>query len=442
MRDRHDPTMPFSRRLFIQQGLTLASLATTVPWFVQRSALSAMRPLGAATSSQPGVPEERVLVIVQLGGGNDGLNMVVPYGAAGYQRARPTLAIREPGRTDGAIELDAGRGLGLHPNLRGLRELHDRGSLAIVQGVGYPNPNRSHFASMDVWHTADTSGRGVGWVGRYFDNTCKGAPDPQRGVAIGRETPLAMLGEAAQPVTFENEDAFRWSGGDLHPVLSQRYRELQRTGPLGEAETTSQAAFLMRTALDAQVSSDRIRAAVAKAPLAEYPGGVLARQLRIVASMIRDGLPTRVYYATLGGFDTHAAQAGPHGRLMQQLGDALAAFQRDLDAQGQAGRVLTMVFSEFGRRVRQNASGGTDHGAAAPMLLLGPSVRPGLLGEHPSLEDLDNAGDLQFAVDFRSVYAGILEDWLGAPSEGVLRARHRKADLLRAGIAAPPPQGA
>ncbi len=441
MHDRRDASMPFSRRLFIQQGLTLASLATTVPWFVQRSALSAMRPLGSPLGSQPGVPEERVLVIVQLGGGNDGLNTVVPYGNAAYQRARPSLAIREPGKADGALELDAARGIGLHPSLSGLRELHDRGQLAIVQGVGYPNPNRSHFASMDIWHTADASGRGAGWVGRYFDNTCNGTPDPQRGVAIGRETPLAMLGRSAQPVTFENEDAFRWSGSELHPALSQRYDRLQRTGPLGDLEPSSQAAFLMRTALDAQVSSDRIRAAVAKTPLAEYPGTPLARQLRIVASMIRDQLPTRVYYATLGGFDTHATQAGAHGRLMRQLGDALAAFQRDLDAQGQAGRVLTMVFSEFGRRVRQNASGGTDHGAAAPMLLLGPQVRPGLLGEHPSLEDLDNAGDLKFAVDFRSVYAGVLEDWLGAPSEPVLRARHRKAELLRPGFAAAATRG-
>jgi len=438
MHDDHDTTpdmsreaLPYSRRLFIRQGIALASLSATVPWFVQRSAGAAMLPEGSLVASRPGVREERVLVVVQLGGGNDGLNTVVPYGLDAYHRARPVLGLKPPRETGGALELDAARGLGLHPNLEGLKDLHDRGRLAILQGVGYPNPNRSHFTSMDIWHSASPTSRGRGgWLGRYFDHACAGRPEPEAGVAIGREAPLAMLGDETKPITFETEELFRWSGSDLHPLLAARYGEASRIGRLDGVPEDSQLAFLTRTALDAQVSSDRIRAAVAKPPLVRYPQGNLARQLQMVAAMIRDGLRTRVYYVSLGGFDTHAGQAGTHGNLLRQVGGSLQAFQADLEAQGNDGRVVTMVFSEFGRRVRQNASGGTDHGAAAPMFLVGSTIRPGVLGEHPSLEDLDD-GDLRFGIDFRSVYAGLLEDWLDAPSAAVLGGTFRKASLLR-----------
>lgn len=185
----------------------------------------------------------------------------------------------------------------------------------------------------------------------------------------------------------------------------------------------------MRTALDAQVSSDRIRAAVSKQPLARYPGGQLSRQLQIVGAMIRDGMATRVYYVSIGGFDTHGQQPGPHGFLLRQVGDSLNAFYKDLKAQGNSGRVLTMVFSEFGRRVAQNGSNGTDHGTAAPMLFVGDMVRPGLLGRQPSLTDLDQ-GDLKFNVDFRSVYAGVLEDWMKAPAAKILGQEFRKAEIV------------
>ncbi|MHC4429902.1 MAG: DUF1501 domain-containing protein, partial [Planctomycetota bacterium] len=190
------PDHPFTRRLFLQQGMTLASLAATAPLFIQRSALGMMRPLGSPLSSQPGVPEDRILVVVQLAGGNDGLNTVVPYGSQIYYNLRPGIAIPAPGsggdRT--ALQLDQSAGIGLHPNFAGFKELLDEGVANIVQGVGYPNPNRSHFTSMDIWHTADTSGRGYGWLGRYLDCTCEGAPKPETGLAIGRAAPLAMQG--------------------------------------------------------------------------------------------------------------------------------------------------------------------------------------------------------------------------------------------------------
>ncbi len=422
------PDTPFTRRLFLQQGMTFVSLAATAPAFLQRSAWSMMLPLGAQTSSQPGVPEDRILVVVQLAGGNDGLNSVVPYASREYYVRRPGLAIVPPGRPGGALSLDEDQGIGLHPNLTGFKALMDEGVACAVQGVGYPNPNRSHFASMDIWQTADTEGRGRGWLGKYFDCTCKGSPEGQAAIAIGRDAPLALMGDIQKPVSFESAELFRWLGEDLHESLKAPYQHLNRPVALPSNEP-DQLGFLLRTALDAQLSSDQIRAAVARRPLVSYPGGNLARQLQVVAAMIRDGLKTRIYYVTLGGFDTHANQSQTHANLMRQLGDSLQSFHKDLQAQGNSGRVLTMVFSEFGRRVGQNASGGTDHGTAAPMYFVGDMVKPGLLGSHPSLTDLDQ-GDLRFTVDFRSVYAAVLEDWMGGDSTKVLGGEFRKAALF------------
>ena len=427
----------FSRRMFLQQGLGFISLAATAPLFIQRSAGGMLLPFGSLLSSVPGVPDDRVLVVVQLGGGNDGLNTVVPFGNDAYYRMRPAIAVPAPGKRgnnpnqQAALPIDEKSGIGLHPNLNGFKELLDEGIASIIQGVGYPNPNRSHFTSMDIWHTADTNAKGNGWIGRYFDCTCNGTPVPEGAVAIGREAPLAMNGQIQKPVSFESAELFRWLGEDLDrdKSLKKPYDQINRAGGLDNTDPDSQLGFLTRTALDAQVSSDRIRAAVAKRPLVQYPGGNLARQLQIVAAMIRDGMKTRVYYVSLGGFDTHAAQAGAHGNLMRQLGDSLNAFYKDLKKQGNSGRVLTMCFSEFGRRVAQNASGGTDHGTAAPMYFVGDMIRPGLLGQHPSLTDLDE-GDLKFNVDFRSVYASVLEDWMGTPSEKILGKAYKKAKII------------
>ena len=424
-----------SRRVFIRNGVALASMAGTIPAFIQDSALglvaqSARNPGGA------GIPGERILVVVQLGGGNDGLNTVVPYGSGDYFNARPTIGIRAPGgqatgQAGVALELDRKLGIGLHPSLRGFKELLDGGQLAVLQGVGYPNPNRSHFTSMDIWHTAQPGGRGDGWIGRYFDNTCNGTPLPEGAISIGRTAPLAMLGKVQKPVSFESADLFRWTGEEVDRGMEATYQAINRAGVLPETPERSQAAFLMRTALDAQVSSDRIRAAVEQRPMTPWPTSDLARQLRMVAAMIRDGMKTRVYYATLSGFDTHAGQLGTHARILQQVGDAVLAFQNELKAQGDQDRVLTLVFSEFGRRVQQNASGGTDHGTAAPSFVIGTRVRPGVHGNHPSLTDLDN-GDLKFTQDFRGVYAALLEDWMKAPADKVLGGKFAKAKVVKA----------
>jgi len=408
----------YSRRIFMQQGMAFLSMATTVPLFMQRSAEGIMIPLGSLVTSRAGVPDDHVLVVIQLAGGNDGLNTVIPYGSREYYTSRSQIAIGEPGSTKynagAALSISGADGYGLHPNLTGLLDLMENGQAAIVQGVGYPNPNRSHFTSTDIWHTGNHSGQGYGWLGRYFDNTCNGQPIPKGSIAIGIET----------------EELFRWAGSSGDASLEKLYDNINRQEKVNNSKEDSQLDFLVRTSLDAQVSSDRIRAAVSKEPLVRYPGGQLAQQLQLIASMIRADLPTRVYYASLGGFDTHANQLNSHANLMRQLGDTLNAFQQDLGKQGNTGKVLTMVFSEFGRRVAQNGSGGTDHGTAAPMFLVGDNVKAGLLGKHPSLTKLDQ-GDLIYNTDFRQVYASVLEDWMGADSKEILGKRYAKSAVLK-----------
>lgn len=433
----------FTRRSFLSRGLILASAATTIPAFLQRSAYAIAPRVGEG--SMPGIPEDRILVVVQLAGGNDGLNTVIPFGDPAYYNLRPSIGVAE--RNVLKFGKGAPNGVGLHPQLAGLKGLYDDGLLTVVQGVGYPNPNRSHFKSMDIWHTADPTATGTGWLGRYFDNECCGtpkvsadgttekpSPEPMAGIAIGREAPLAMQGQISKPIGFESPDLFRWLGNDIDSELADRYQAINRRGEVSDEELAagSNASFLMRTALDAQVSSDLIRKAVSKKTSASYPGNDLGRQLAMVSAMIRAELKTRVYYVTLGGFDTHAGQGaenGRHAQLMQQLGSSIKAFYDDLKSQGNDKRVLTMSFSEFGRRVAQNASGGTDHGAAAPMFLCGPMVKPGVVGNHPSLTDLDE-GDLRYGMDFRSVYAGVLEGWLKADSRKVLEGAFRQAPVI------------
>ncbi len=433
----------WTRREFVSRGLVLASAAASLPAFLNRSALAMPSPAG----SNPGVPDDHVLVVVQLSGGNDGLNTVVPYGFDAYHRARPGIGVRE----DQALHLGRGaeEAVGLHPSMTGIKEMFDEGLVSIVQGVGYPNPDRSHFKSMDIWHTADTSGTGTGWLGRYIDSECCGFGKGESGradaaaaarrtpmdppITIGRTAPLALQGGQMQPVSFETADLFRWTGEDIHPALAAPYQALMNREPGTGMAPESNASFLMRTTLDAQVSSDKIRKAVALRSLVEYPRSELGQQLSMIANMIRAGLKTRVFYATLGGFDTHSQQGGANGRhaqLMRTFSDAMRAFYADLTQQGNNERVLTLTFSEFGRRVGQNASGGTDHGTAAPVFLFGPMVEPGVRNRHPSLTDLDE-GDLKYTTDFRSVYASILEHWMGADSRVVLEGTYKPAQVIK-----------
>ncbi len=433
-----------SRRLFLQHGMALLAATPTIPMFLDNTAMA----FANAVASQDSGKDGKILVIVQLSGGNDGLNTVIPHGDDAYHRARPAIgkAAKDVLKIDGYV--------GLNPNLAPLKSLFDNGQMSIVQGVGYPNPNRSHFRSMDIWQTAepDDERNTSGWLGRYFDSCCSGADptnqmDPSSGVSIGEIQPLAMKGEKFSALSFERPDSFRYKGKnlddfvDLNKPLSDatptrdapREADAGRRGKPVIAPVTEdeQLNFLSRTALDAQASSDRIlRATGAHKPGVSYPGGEFGNGLKTIAAMIRAEMPTRVYYVSLGGFDTHANQAGRHDQLMTQLAQGIGAFMEDLRAQKNDERVLLMTFSEFGRRVVQNASGGTDHGAAAPLMLFGSRLKQGLIGKHPSLTDLD-AGDLKYNVDFRSVYASILQNWLDTPSKPILGRQYQTFDLVR-----------
>ncbi len=434
-----------TRRKFLRTSALGAAAAWTLPVFLEKTffALDAMA-AEAVTQTVTG-KDGTILVVLQMAGGNDGLNMVVPYADDIYYRSRPKLGIP----VEKILKLDAYAGL--NGKLTGFKSLFDEGHLAVVQGVGYPNPNRSHFRSTEIWQTASDADRNEseGWLGRYFDSCCAGA-DPTVGVAIGEQMPQAFTAKTPTGVTFSKPEQFRWqpsekSKGEMS-AEEAFFRELNgmddeaapaandggSIGAIPGRITPGDSAidFLQRTALDAQLSSDKILAIARKyKSTVPYPPGPLASSLSMIARMIAGGLPTRVYYANQGGFDTHAGQANAHERLLGQLNDAVAAFVADLKQQRNFERVLLMTFSEFGRRVVENANGGTDHGAAAPMFLLGGGVKPGMFGRHPSLTDLDH-GDLKFNTDFRSVYGTVLDSWLQAPSQVVLGRKFARVPLL------------
>ncbi|MDR7537783.1 MAG: DUF1501 domain-containing protein [Armatimonadota bacterium] len=415
-----------TRREFLQKGLTIVAMGATAPSFLTRTALAVGNPFDIAqVSSRPGVPDDNILVVVQMGGGNDGLNTVVPFADDAYYRARPRLAVPR----DKVIRITGE--LGLHPRLAKLGELLDRGAVAIIQGVGYPNPNRSHFRSMEIWHTADPEGRAlrVGWIGRYFDSKCPVCAQPTVGVNIGATMPLAMRSAAGQGVTLEDPDAFQWMP-TLDGIGAREEMEIFRMLHAPAPNEPGTVDFLRHTAMNAVLASERVRDAMRKYKGSiDYPNNRFASSLRLIAQMIAGGLPTKVYYANMTGFDTHASQQGAHDVLLEQFATGLAAFFRDLDAQGNTDRVLVMAFSEFGRRVAENGSAGTDHGTAAPMFFFGKRIKPGLHGRHPSLIDLQD-GDLKHHVDFRAVYATVLEGWLGADAAGILGADFGRVPFL------------
>ncbi len=368
--------------------------------------------------------KERILVVVQLSGGNDGLNTLVPYADDAYYRARPTLAIA---RTQ-VVRVD--EHVGFHPVLVPLNDLLQKQKLCIIEGVGYPNPDRSHFRSMEIWHTASDANEFLtqGWIGRYLDATCSGRPDPVAAIAVGQDRPQAFTGRLGLGVAVSDPTSYGWHG----PAQEEAHKAFRALNApdAGAPAPNPNLQFLRMVATNAVVSADRIGSAWGKAKnAASYPQDQFSQALATVARLIAANLPTRIYYVALGGFDTHANQSPTQERLLKQFAEGLAAFQRDLDALGLADRVLTMTFSEFGRRVAENGSAGTDHGTAQPLFLVGKHVRPGLTGKRPSLTDLDN-GDLRFTTDFRSVYATVLEKWLDTQSSLVLGKSFPVLDLL------------
>jgi hypothetical protein len=367
-----------------------------------------------------------------VAGGNDGLNTVIPYADDSYFKARPGLAIP----ADKVRRLDDY--CGLHPSLENLGALLGEGYASVVQGVGYPNPNRSHFRATEIWHTASDADKteANGWLGRYCDAACRGE-DPGAAIAIGDQVPQALRSDSGKSIAIGAPQDYQFQGG-MDPAAMEV--DDDAAAPAGGSvdmlfgasdPDVNVADFLQRAALDAVASSSKVQEILHKAHRgAEYPRTDLGRRLQLVARLIGGGMPSRVYYVSLGGFDTHANQAGAHERQLAIFDQAVGAFCRDMRDQGNFDRVMLLTFSEFGRRVAQNASGGTDHGAAAPLFLFGGALKGGLQGAHPSLTKLER-GDLVHHTDFRSVYATLLEQWLKTPSVPVLGRAFRTLPLLR-----------
>lgn len=410
--------MPANRRDFLKQLGTagIVSLGIAPPAFLSRAA--------RALENSPARPSnDCVLVLVQLAGGNDGLNTVVPYGDPEYYKARPGIGIPKPA----VLKID--ENLGLHPQMTGFKELYDEGRLAIVQGVGYPNPDRSHFRSMDIWHSArpDADYTTDGWLGRGLELAPLSQADGLRALALGtNRLPLALLSSKVNVPSVTDLAGYHLdlgSGPEQNQKLKRRVmgETAANTGPAGPADSTLE--FLRKTALTAFSSADRLKEVTASyRPAATYPANGLGERLKTVAQIIAGDLGTRVIFVSLDGFDTHAQQAGAHHSLLTELSSAVRAFFQDLKGHKLDDRVVLATFSEFGRRVKENGSLGTDHGAASQIFVAGAGVKGGLHGAHPSLTDLVE-GDLRFHTDFRSVYATLLTRILDWPTEGILGGR-------------------
>jgi len=402
-----------TRRDFVKRGVALVTLGTMhaalPPVFKGAFAIRASE--ADAASQEQG----RTLVILQLAGGNDGLNTIVPYRDPAYAKLRPNLGV------DPAQVVPLSGEFGLHPKLAALKTLWDKKQLAIVHGVGYPDPNFSHFQSMLIWQNAGPQAATEGWLGRYLDSLEAQEHDPMRGFNVDRFVAPELYSPNAPVVAAP--DAASYGFQRLAPdeaearlrqtALLKLYDQFPKNMPY--------AALIESTATDAVSTSQAVQAAAsAHSPSVPYPQTSLASGLQLVAQVIASGAKLRVAHVTLGGFDTHSAQLREHETLLGDLGGALAAFYADLASMGRDKDVLTMTWSEFGRRAGENASEGTDHGTAAPMFLAGGTVAGGAFyGQPVALDNLDN-GNLRFTTDFRSVYASVLEQWVGAPSDQFL----------------------
>jgi len=406
-------TMSWNRRRFLDTSLrssTLVALGSpTIPGFLSRSAQ-------AARTTKP---NDRILVVVQLLGGNDGLNTVVPHGLDGYNRGRRALRI-----SSGQIHKITPE-IGLHPSMGGMAKLLEKGRLSVIQGVGYPNPDRSHFRSMEIWETArlenDAKSLETGWLGRALDaGSRKPGEDPPGLHVGGRSMPLALRARKTEVPSLENLENYRLQVAGTDQEKRMTRAALNQLADVERHGDDPLLGFIRRCTLSAYETSDRLEQITRKPQSGKkYPDYGLARRLELIAKIIKADFGTRIFYTSHDGFDTHANQLGTHAALLNELSDSISAFHDDLGAAGVADRVAVLTFSEFGRRVQENASNGTDHGAAAPVFLVGPVARPGLVGDHPSLDKLDD-GDLKFHTDFRRVYATLLADWLGCPPEPIL----------------------
>ena len=393
--------MHIKRKEFIQAG-SLATASLMVPQFLK------------AFEGRPLVPPgNKVVVILQLSGGNDGLNTVIPIRNDLYYKARPKLGIE---RTRALSLTDE---TGLHPALSAFKDLYDDGSLSILNNVGYPNPDRSHFRSMDIWHSASQSSEywTTGWVGRYLDAQCRGCDKPTQAIELDDVLSLSLKGEQIKGIAVKDP---RRLYGTANEKFFRDVMKNHRDEP-GEQPVD----YLYKTMAETLSSADYIFKQSRMHPTnAVYPSTGLGNSLKTIASLIYSEINTKVYYVSLGSFDTHINQEGQQQRLFTEMNDAVKAFVRDLKENNRFNDVLFFTFSEFGRRVSQNASNGTDHGTANNMFFISGGLKQkGLINEMPDLANLDE-GDLKYTVDFKKAYATVLKNWLGADDKLILSAQY------------------
>ncbi len=406
--------MLLKRKEFIQVG-SLATASLMLPKFLKAFEGHNMVPLG-----------NKVVVILQLSGGNDGLNTVIPVRNDLYYKARPKLGIAKTKALSLTDEV------GLHPALTGFKELFDDGSLAIMNSVGYPNPDRSHFRSMDIWHTASQSNEywTNGWVGRYLDAQCKGCDKPTQAIEIDDVLSLALKGEHIKGIAVK--DPRRLYGTANEKFFRDIMKNHRSDRPAGGDEAGEQPVdYLYKTMAETLSSADYIFQQSKLHPSnAEYPKTDLGNSLKTIASLIYSEINTKVYYVSLGSFDTHINQDAQQQRLFTEMNDAVKAFVKDLKQQNRFEDVMLFTFSEFGRRVEQNASAGTDHGTANNMFLVSGGLKQkGILNPLPDLSDL-NEGDLKYKVDFKNVYATVLKKWLQADDKSILAKQYEYMNFI------------
>ena len=397
------------RRDFLKTT-ALASGAFMIPTF--------LKPF--ETMAQGGMTGYKNLVVIQLSGGNDGLNTIIPYGNDIYYQKRKTIAINKPE----IITLNDMQGL--NPSLSALKEIYDQGWMSIINSVGYPNPDRSHFRSMDIWQTGSDANQFLttGWIGRYLDSNCQTCQNPYTAIEVDDTLSLAMKGAKMKGIAVQDPNK-----------LFQTTREPYFKDLVHDHKDTNLSednlGYLYKTMIETYSSADYIQnTSKTYNVTAAYPATPFANQLKTVSKFINSGLQTRIYYVSLSGFDTHVGQQNQQGRQLQIYGDAVAAFIKDLKQTGKLDDTLVMTFSEFGRRVEQNASNGTDHGTANNVLLFGGKLKKaGIFNSAPDLTQLDN-GDLKYQVDFRDVYATLLDKWLDVNNSQILGKSFAGLDIV------------
>ena len=400
--------MSISRRKFIQLS-SLASASLMMPKFLKAFE---HQPL-----SLPG-PGKRCLIVVQLSGGNDGLNTVIPYRNDIYYKSRPLIGIQ---KTDALTLTDDA---GLNPALKGLKQLYDEGHVSIINGVGYPQPNRSHFRSMDIWQSGSTADEIVstGWLGRYMDN-CKECAHATQAIEIDDSLSMAMKGKDKSGLAVRDINQFYSAATDPYFVKLAKTHQEEHDAQL--------AGYLYKTLRETTSAADYIyKQSKIYNTTALYPDTQIGKRMKTIGSLINSNTDTQVYYVSHGSFDTHAGQKDRQDKLFKELDESLTALVADLKKNNRFNDVLIMTFSEFGRRVSQNASNGTDHGTASSMFFIGGGIKKaGLYNEIPNLSDLDD-GDLKYKVDFKQAYATVLDKWLDTGTEHILSKKYEPLNFI------------